>query len=71
MNATQFPHRTLCKTNILDLIARTKWCHQNIGDWQIDWEHCYDPEKKLYWYCFSSQEDLVFFQLMWLYEDAK
>ena len=63
MSESQFPYRAPFMSNVVELIERTKWCHQNIGDWLIHWCHLYDPERKVYWYCFSTEEDLAYFQL--------
>jgi len=60
-----FPYEIACKVTVVDLIERTKWCNQNIGDWLVNWTHVYDPEYKVYWYLFSTEEDLTLFKLIW------
>jgi len=31
----------------------------------VNWTHVYDPECKVYWYLFSTEEDLTLFKLIW------
>jgi len=63
MTESMFQHKVACTVTIKDLMQHTKWCRQNIGDWLTDWYHLYDPKRKVYWYCFSTEDDLAYFQL--------
>ena len=65
MSEYLFQHRAAYVSTIPDLVARTNWCNQNIGPWLVAWNHFYEPKKSVYWYCFSTKEDLALFQLAW------
>ena len=60
-----FPFEVACKVTVVDLVERNNWCNQNIGRGLVSWTHIYDYDNKVYWYLFSTEEDLTLFKLIW------